>query len=161
MAGRPAANAWCRPLRMGTSAPRPSSQAWHSTGLVAPLVLDRPMNGPAFLAYVEQFLAPMLRPGNVVVMDNLGAHKVAGVEDAIRAVGGQPALPAALLAGSEPNQAGVRQAQDPAPPCCRSHQGHALVHHRVPTRWLPAASSSAPARSVGPLAERGCDTNRI
>ncbi len=58
-----------------------------STGLVAPLVLDGPMNGPAFLAYVEQFLAPALRPGDVVVMDNLSAHKVAGIAEAIRAVG--------------------------------------------------------------------------
>ena len=58
-----------------------------STGLVAPLVLNGPMHGPAFLAYVEQVLTPVLRPGDVVVMDNLGAHKVAGVEDAIRAVG--------------------------------------------------------------------------
>ena len=56
-----------------------------STGLVAPLVLDGPISGPAFLAYVEQFLAPTLRRGDVVVMDNLGAHKVAGVADAIRA----------------------------------------------------------------------------
>jgi transposase len=39
-----------------------------STGLVAPLVLDGPMNGPAFLAYVKQFLAPTLQPGDVVVM---------------------------------------------------------------------------------------------
>ena len=58
-----------------------------STGLVAPLVLDGPMTGPAFLAYVEQFLAPTLRSGDVVVMDNLAVHKVAGVEAAIRAVG--------------------------------------------------------------------------
>ena len=58
-----------------------------STGLVAPLVLDRPMNGPAFLAYVKQFLAPTLRRGDVVVVDNLAAHKVAGVAEAIRAVG--------------------------------------------------------------------------
>ena len=58
-----------------------------STGLVAPLVLDGPMTGPAFLAYVEQFLVPTLRPGDVAVMDNLAAHKVAGVEAAIRAVG--------------------------------------------------------------------------
>ncbi len=58
-----------------------------STGLVAPLVLDGPMNGPAFLAYVEQFLAPTLRRGDVVVMDNLSAHKGAGVVEAIRAVG--------------------------------------------------------------------------
>ena len=58
-----------------------------STGLVAPLVLDGPMNGPAFLAYVERFLAPTLRRGDVVAMDNLGAHKVAGVEAAITAKG--------------------------------------------------------------------------
>lgn len=58
-----------------------------STGLVAPLVLDGPMNGPAFLAYVRQFLAPTLGCGDVVVMDNLGAHKVAGVAEAIRAAG--------------------------------------------------------------------------
>lgn len=58
-----------------------------STGLVAPLVLDGPMTGPAFLAYVEQFLVPVLRPGDVVVLDNLAAHKVAGVQEAITAAG--------------------------------------------------------------------------
>ena len=58
-----------------------------STGIIAPLVLDGPMTGAAFLAYVRQFLAPELKPGDVVVMDNLAAHKVAGVRDAIAAVG--------------------------------------------------------------------------
>jgi transposase len=58
-----------------------------STGLTAPLVLDGPLSGKAFRAYVEQFLAPTLSPGDVVVMDNLAAHKVAGVRDAIAAVG--------------------------------------------------------------------------
>ncbi len=56
-------------------------------GMTAPMVLDGPMNGPAFLAYVEQVLAPMLRPGKVVIMDNLPAHKVAGVRAAIEARG--------------------------------------------------------------------------
>jgi transposase len=56
-------------------------------GLAAPMVLDGPMNGPAFLAYVEQVLAPTLRPGRIVVMDNLPAHKVAGVRAAIEATG--------------------------------------------------------------------------
>jgi transposase len=56
-------------------------------GIVAPLVLDKPMNGPRFLAYVEQHLAPSLKPGDVVVLDNLSAHKVAGVREAIAAVG--------------------------------------------------------------------------
>ncbi len=58
-----------------------------STGLVAPLVLDGPMTGEAFLAYVGQFLAPVLAKGDVVVLDNLPAHKVAGVREAIRATG--------------------------------------------------------------------------
>jgi transposase len=45
------------------------------------------MNGDAFLAYATQFLAPTLKPGDVVVMDNLSAHKVSGVREAIEAVG--------------------------------------------------------------------------
>ena len=57
------------------------------SGVVAPLVLDGAMTGAAFRAYVEQALAPTLRPGDVVVMDNLAAHKVAGIEAAIGAVG--------------------------------------------------------------------------
>lgn len=58
-----------------------------SSGVIAPLVLDGPMTGEAFLAYAEQFLAPALEPGDVVVMDNLQAHKVGGVRAAIEAVG--------------------------------------------------------------------------
>lgn len=58
-----------------------------ASGLVAPMVLDGAMNGPAFRAYVEQVLAPDLRKGDVVVMDNLPAHKVAGVQEAIGAAG--------------------------------------------------------------------------
>jgi transposase len=56
-------------------------------GMTAPMVLDGPMNGPAFLAYVEQMLAPTLRRGDTVIMDNLPAHKVAGVRAAIVAKG--------------------------------------------------------------------------
>ena len=57
------------------------------SGIIAPLVLDGPMTGPAFRAYVEQFLAPALAPGDVVVLDNLAAHKVTGVRQAIAAAG--------------------------------------------------------------------------
>jgi transposase len=57
------------------------------SGMTAPMVLDGPMNGPAFLAYVEQVLAPTLAPGDVVVMDNLPAHKVGGVRAAIEGTG--------------------------------------------------------------------------
>jgi len=55
--------------------------------MAAPMLLDGPMNGPAFLAYAEQVLAPELRPGDVVVMDNLPAHKISGVREAIEKVG--------------------------------------------------------------------------
>jgi transposase len=51
------------------------------------MVLDGPMNGAAFLAYTEQVLVPELAPGDVVVMDNLPAHKIIGVRAAIEAVG--------------------------------------------------------------------------
>ena len=50
-----------------------------ASGLVAPLVLDGPMTGEVFRAYVEQMLVPTLQPGDVVVLDNLPAHKAGGV----------------------------------------------------------------------------------
>ena len=56
-------------------------------GLSAPCVFDGAINGARFLAYIEQALAPSLRPGDIVVMDNLAAHKVKGVREAIRAAG--------------------------------------------------------------------------
>jgi len=58
-------------------------------GFVAPMLLDGPMDGECFLAWVEQMLAPTLRPGDIVVMDNLAAHKVAGVRRAIEACGAE------------------------------------------------------------------------
>jgi transposase len=61
--------------------------ALRSNGMTAPLVLDGAINGDAFRAYVEQFLAPTLAPGDIVVMDNLGSHKVSGVRQAIEARG--------------------------------------------------------------------------
>ena len=53
----------------------------------APCVLDGPINGRRFAAYVEQFLVPTLRPGDLVIMDNLGSHKGQAVRRAIRAAG--------------------------------------------------------------------------
>jgi transposase len=58
-------------------------------GLTAPMVLDGPMSGDAFLAYVEQVLVPTLEPGDLVVMDNLPAHRRTGVRSAIEAAGAQ------------------------------------------------------------------------
>ena len=58
-----------------------------TSGMVAPMVLDGPINGELFQAYVDQVLVPELRPGDIVVMDNLGSHKGAGVREAIEAAG--------------------------------------------------------------------------
>lgn len=57
------------------------------TGMIAPMVLDGPINGDAFQAYVEQVLVPQLAPGDTVVMDNLGSHKRPAIRAAIEAVG--------------------------------------------------------------------------
>lgn len=56
-------------------------------GLTAPCVFDGPINGKGFRAYVEQQLLPVLRPGDIVIMDNLGSHKSAVVRQMIRAAG--------------------------------------------------------------------------
>ena len=56
-------------------------------GITAPFVLDGPINGEAFLVYVEQVLVPTLKPGDIVIMDNLGSHKNRAIRDAIRAAG--------------------------------------------------------------------------
>jgi transposase len=56
-------------------------------GMVAPLVIDGSMDGPTFVAYLEQCLAPTLARGDIVIMDNLTAHKVSGVTEAIEAAG--------------------------------------------------------------------------
>lgn len=67
---------------------------WHTTtflaalrleGLTAPMVLDGPINGAWFQAYVEQVLCPTLRPGDIVIIDNLGSHKSPAVRQAIEA----------------------------------------------------------------------------
>ncbi len=115
-------------------------------GIVAPLALDGLMTGIAFRAYVEQFLVPALEPGDLVVLDNLAAHKVDGVHRGVAAVGCLGPLPAALQPRFEPDRAGLRQAQGPAPQSCHPHQRRAMVDHRPPAR-LDAAQANAPTPS--------------
>jgi transposase len=55
--------------------------------ITAPFVLDGPINGESFKAYVEQILVPTLKPGDIVIMDNLGSHKSGDIRRAIRAAG--------------------------------------------------------------------------
>ena len=56
-------------------------------GVIAPLVVDGPVTGAVFRAYIEQMLAPTLRGGDVVVMDNVATHRVSGIREAITAAG--------------------------------------------------------------------------
>ena len=56
-------------------------------GIIAPCVFDGPINGRSFLAYVRDILVAALRPGDIVVLDNLGSHKGSEVRQAIRAAG--------------------------------------------------------------------------
>ena len=58
-------------------------------GMTAPFVVDAPMNGGIFLTYLEQCLVPTLSPGEIVTLDNLPAHRVAGVREAIEATGAE------------------------------------------------------------------------
>jgi len=57
------------------------------TGMTAPMVLDGPMTGEWFAAYAEQVLAPTLYPGDIVILDNLPAHKTMAAREAIEAAG--------------------------------------------------------------------------
>lgn len=60
-----------------------------STGLVAPLAIDGAMNGDLFVGYIRQHLAPLLNPGDIVILDNLPSHKRREARRAIEAVGAQ------------------------------------------------------------------------
>ncbi len=63
--------------------------ALRAEGFVAPLTVEGAINGPPFRAWVEQHLAPTLRPGDIVVMDTLSSHKGAGVREAIESAGAE------------------------------------------------------------------------
>ena len=94
MRGRARRGERCRaPVPHGHRQTTTFTGALRLDGMTAPMVLDGPMNGEAFLAYVEQVLAPTLRPGDVVVMDNLPAHKLCGVRCMIEAAGARLRYP--------------------------------------------------------------------
>jgi len=86
--GRAKRGSRCRaPIPHGHWMTTTFTAALRRTALTAPMTLDGPMNAAAFRAYVEQVLAPTLTPGDIVVMDNLPAHKGAAIRAAIEACG--------------------------------------------------------------------------
>ena len=79
--------------------------------ITAPWFIEGPINGEAFLLYIEKVLVPTLRPGDIVIMDNLGSHK-AQRRASRHPCRRRPALlPAEILARSEPDRAVLRQVQ--------------------------------------------------
>ncbi len=77
--------------------------ALHLTGMTAPMVMDRAMTGAWFLAYVEQELSPTLASGDIVIMDNLPAHKGAALRKA-EATGAELRLPPPYSPTSTPSR---------------------------------------------------------
>jgi transposase len=91
--GRAKRGSRCRaPIPHGHWLTTTFTAALRRTALTAPMTLDGPMNAVSFHAYVEQVLAPTLNPGDIVVMDNLPAHKGAAVRAAIEACGARLVL---------------------------------------------------------------------
>ena len=91
------------------------------SGLTAPMVLDCPINSVWFQAYVDEVLVPTLKPGDIVIMDNLSSHKRPGIRDAIEAAGATPALSSALQSRLQPYRERLRQAQSASAKGCRAN----------------------------------------
>ena len=103
--------------------------------LDAPWLLDGPINGEKFRCYVERVLVPSLKPGDIVVMDNIGSHKGKAVRDAIRAAGAK----LFFLPKYSPDLNPIEQVFAKlgyAPPACAA----AWVHHPEP----PSPSAGRP-----------------
>jgi transposase len=95
--------------------------------------MDGPINGRSFLAYVEQILVPTLKPGDIVILDNLGSHKSLAVRRAIRAAGAKLFFLPPYSPDLNPLEQGLRQAQDTAAQGGRTlRRGHLETHRRTP-----------------------------
>src|SRR3954462_8014475 len=99
------------------------------TGITAPYVMDGAMTGDVFLQYIKQILAPTLTSGDIVVMDNVATHKVAGIREAIEARHCCTCQP-----GSEPDREDLRQDQGHSAQDRRTHPRGSLASHRPRNR---------------------------
>ena len=102
--------------------------------ITAPWVIDGPINGSILRTYVENVLVPTLSKGDIVILDNLGSHKAPAIRNAIKAAGGTTVLPPRLLARSQPNRTGIRQAQTSAAQGRRAQQRNRLAQDRLTPR---------------------------
>ncbi len=81
-------------------------------GITAPWCLDNAMTGAAFLTYIETQLCPTLKPGDIVIADNLSSHKVAGIRELVEAKGARILYLPPYSPDLNPNRAGLCQTQD-------------------------------------------------
>ncbi len=125
--------------------------AIRASGWVAPLVAVGAINGKLFLGWVEQHLTPLLRPVDVVIMDNLGNHKVTGIVDAIESVNVQVLYLPPYSPDFNPIELGFSKLKRTDPVCKTTSHRRAMTYlRRIPrlflrirvqkllqTRWLP------------------------
>ncbi len=105
--------------------------------LTAPCVIDGPINGESFRAYVEQVLVPVLAQGNIVVMDNLGSHNSRSTPAHPRRRS-QALLLARQLVRPQSDRAGLRQNEDPAAQGRRPDNRRHLASHQCAARLFHA-----------------------
>ena len=98
-------------------------------GMVATMTIEEATDTDIFLAFVEQLLCPALKPGDVVVMDNLSAHKAPAVREWIEKAGARAALSAALFSRSEPHRKGLGKTQTTAPRGPGTNQRNTRTDH--------------------------------
>ena len=107
-------------------------------GMIAPMVLDGPINGDWFEAYVGQVLVPELRRGDIVIMDNLSSHKRASVRELIEAAGATLRFLPPYSPRLQPDRKGLLAPQGDAPKDRRANRGRLMGPHRKARRHLQA-----------------------
>src|ERR1700733_2810460 len=118
----------------------------------APCLFDGPINGERFRAYVEQFLVPTLKPGDAVILDNLGSHKGKEVRKAIRAVGAR----LVFLPKYSPDLNPIEQVFASSRLCCERPKREAT--RRSPTQALKSSPTTRPPNA--PHTSRTQDTGK-
>lgn len=108
------------------------------TGMVAPMVLDGPINRDAFVAYVRQVLVPDLAPGDIVIMDNLSSHKAPAAREAIEAVGAKLLFLPPYSPDFNPIEQALETESAPAK-SRRAHHPRPVGGYRPYPRPIPAA----------------------
>jgi len=97
--------------------------------MVAPLLINGAMNGETFRAYIEQFVVPILKRNDIVAIDNLPAHNVAGIEETINAVGATLRYLPEIFTRPQPDRIALQQIQGVLAQACRTHRPHPPPRH--------------------------------